>query len=226
MSFEELLALCDQSPVRVNHPHASTIRDIYQKGYKPWFDSYRRGDRSLDKNLMGMTENGLTEEEAFFILAYSSSCSRWLNGDLWNNGRLSNCKIAFINALESALQKMRPFNGTVFRMDQYASDDDAVRAWFRKNTGKKISVPCFLSTAKEDYENASIVWKIRTLACNSFGKDISNLCQAPNELEVLFRRNAKFEIIGVEKATNYILLNEITDEDIDFPLLGIYYENY
>lgn len=227
MSFEDLLALCDQSPVRRDRPQPETIRYIYEQGYLPWFERYRSGDTTLDKNLAGMRRNGLTEEEAFFILAYSSSCSRWLNSDLRNGTELTGCKAAFASALDQALKKVQSFQGVVFRMEMPPGDDAQVRRWFSRNTGKKFSTPFFLSTAQEDYGNTSMVWKIKTLSNGSMGKDISDICQAPIELEVLFERNAKFQIVGIEANSNYILLDELSsDESVDFPLIGVYHKNF
>src|SRR5687767_12547815 len=143
MTFEDVLKLCDRSPFKLGPPK-ETIRDVYDD-YRPWFDRYRAGDLTLEKNLLGITMNGLTEEEAFFIIAYSSSCSRWLNGSLWTGEKLTDCKNAFAVSLDASLTKMKPFNGTVFRMDSYPGNDKVVRKWFRKNTGKKFSTPCFLS---------------------------------------------------------------------------------
>jgi hypothetical protein len=227
MSFEEILKLCDQKPIHEGHPHAETLRDIYLKGYLPWFESYRAGEVSLEKNLAGMRRNGLTEEEAFFILAYSSSCSRWLNSDLRNGYKLSGCKAAFADGLDAALTKVRSYKGIVFRMELPLGDEAEVLQWFRNRIGKKFSAPFFLSTAQEDYENSPMVWKINTLSMGSNGKDISDICQAPLELEVLFQRHAKFQIMGVEQKTQYVILNELdANEQVDFPLVGIYHKNY
>lgn len=225
IGFEELLKICDKSPVRHGPPKDETIRYVYEC-YQPWFERFREGDLELKKNLDGMSLNNLSEEEAFFILAYSSSCSRWLNRSLWVGEKLCDCKKAFANSLKSSLEKMPSYNGVVFRMDSYPGDEKIVGDWFKKNIGKTLSTPCFLSTAKEDYENTEVVWKIRTLQNNSFGKDINNLCQAPLEVEVLFLPNATFRIIGIEKDTNYILLDELDPlEKADFPLIGHYYED-
>ena len=218
--FEKLLNECNGE----ENFHGLTIRQSYE-GYLPWFEAYRTGDKSLDDNLKGMIENGLTEEEAFFILAYTGSASSWVNSEL-RDGHLpsTKCKEVFVNKLNQALAKVSSFNGNIaFRMDEPHSNSEEVLKWFHSKIGSKFKVPYFLSTAKEDYNNSSIVWQINTLTEGSFGKDISQLTNNKYEKEVLFRTGSCFEIIKVDEKKNYIHLNEvINSEQIEFDLVGDY----
>jgi len=223
--FEKLLNECDGE----KDLHETTIRQSFEEGFSPWFKDYEKGDKSLDDNLKGMTDNGLTEEEAFFVLAYTGSASSWVNSEL-RNGQTptGKCKEVFANKLNESLSKVASFNGNVvFRMDEPLSESEEVLKWFQAKVGEKFRVPYFLSTAKEDYNNSSIVWEIKTLATGSSGKDISQLTSNKFEKEVLFQTGSCFEIIKVDQKKNYIHLNEIVDsEQIKFELVGDYVGNY
>lgn len=222
--FESFLKLCDDTK---NH-HGQVVRDTYYKGFLNWFQKYRNGDQSLDNNLKGMIKNGLDEEEAFMMLAYTGSYSSWVNSDL-RNSRMSNCecKREFISRLNMALDKVIAFNNqTVFRMDSPSEDKDKVLNWFDSKVESIFRIPYFLSTAKEDYENTEIVWKIKTLAENSLGKDISDITNNQHELEVLFRTGSCFLIENVDFDKAYITLSEVSnDSQVDFELTGCYCDN-
>ena len=228
MEFFELLELCNDDPIRSHPPKGGTLKSTYYDGYLPWFESYRRGDSSLDKNLKGMIENGLSEEEAFFILAYTSSYSGWINTALKDGRKLdTECKKQFANALDNALEKIKSGPETVYRMDWPPGDPEDVLTWFESKIGSSFVIPYFLSTAKEDYENSEVVWQITTLKSGSCARDISNLCQAPSEQEVLFKRASKFKIIKVDRSKRVVFLDEIpTDAAVDFPLIQVYHKNF
>jgi hypothetical protein len=222
--FESLLTLCDEE----KDFFRLTVRESFEKGFLPWFESYRNGDKSFDDNLKGMTENGLSEEEAFFILAYTGGSSSWINLELRNsNLPKSKCKGEFVKRLNDSLSKVKSFdNDMVFRMDNPPGENEETLTWFQGKIGSKFRIPYFLSTAKEDYENSELVWQIKTLNQNSLGKDISRLTNNKYELEVLFQTGSCFEIIGIEKERRYVHLNEIfSHSKVDFELTGFYVGN-
>ncbi|MBK8807067.1 MAG: hypothetical protein IPO21_10630 [Bacteroidales bacterium] len=202
------------------------IRNTYYNGFLPWFERYRNGDKSLDDRLAGMITNGLTEEETFFILAYTGSYSSWVNSDVRNGLKLEcESKIAFTKWLNRSLDKVAPFNNSiVYRMDNPLGEIEIVLEWFDKKIGKNIKIPYFLSTAKEAYKDSRIVWKIETLVENSFGKDLVQLSNNRFEREVLFRTGSCFEIISTDYETGYINLKEIkSNSESQIELTGCYY---
>ena len=223
-NFELFLSKCDN----IKNHKGQILRSTYYKGFLPWFKEYRDDNNSHKENLEGMTQNGLTEEEAFVILAYTGSYSSWLNSNM-RNGELSSCdcKNEFINRLNNSLDKIKCFNDeVVYRMDSPYDKDDNIIDWFKAKTNSIFRIPYFLSTAKEDYKNSEVVWEIETLTFNSLGKDISNLTNNQYELEVLFRTGSCFQIKSIDSKKRYVKLKEVRiDSKIDFELTGLYNYN-
>ncbi len=219
---EKLLSDC----LHEDRQNGLELKEAYSE-FQKWFVRYRNGDKSLDPNLNGMIEYNLSEDEAFYILAYTGRCSGWINSNLREGLSLdSKCKEKFANHLEMALDKMPPANEEiVYRMDN-PCDVNEIMKWFSKHIGKKFQIPYFLSTAKFDYKNSEVVWKIRTLQENSNGKDISDLTNSDGEKEVLFKRNSCFKIISVDRPGKLINLVEIPATiNCDFLLAGSYHRN-
>jgi len=219
MKLSNVLELCDSEKDFFN----MTLRESYEKGFLPWFESFKKGEVRLKDNLSGMIENGLSEEEAFYILFYTGGGSSWINSELRNGEyTLSRCKKVVMEKLDFALSKVKSFDGEkTFRMDFPNNDEKDELDWFESKINSKIFIPYYLSTAKEDYENSEIVWEINTLPNTSSGKDISNLTNNKYELEVLFKRGTTFEIAGIDRSRNYIFLNEYNGS-FDLVLAGRY----
>jgi len=215
--FQAFLTLCDN----VHDHQGQELRKTYVMGFAPWFERYENGDFDLEKNLGGMAKNGINEEEAFMLLAYTGSHSSWVNSDL-RNGQITNCecKSEFISRLNKTLDKIISFNNQiVYRMDNPSENKEVVLKWFNSKIGFVFRIPYFLSTAKEDYENTEIVWKIMTLPDNSLGKDISDITNNEFELEVLFKTGSCFKIESVDYDKSYINLIEVPSScTIDFEL--------
>ena len=222
--FKEFLNICgDEIP-----DNSTTIYNLYEEGFKQWFERYKNGDKSLEDNLSGIQKNSLSNDEAFYILAYTGSSSRWLNSDLRNNVVVRNvCKQLYIDNLNNSLDKVAPFNnGIVYHMDSPSAEDVEILDWFESKIGRKFKIPFFLSTSKEDYKNSPIVWEIETLKKESYGKDISNITNNKYEYEVLFRTESCFEIKRVNREKQYIYLKEVeADSNCDFNLTGLYHLN-
>ena len=172
----------------------------------------------------------LKEEELFLIKSYAGSWSSWVNSDPRSGIVLKDkCKIIFASLLENSLRKMPSFNSnTVFRMDKPHTDNNSdVLFWFENKIGCSFTLPIFLSTSKEEWDDDfyPITWEIKTISKNSFGKDISLLLRKFEE-EVLFNRGAKFKIIDVDFKKSKINLSELENgKKTDFELLGRYWEN-
>lgn len=204
------------------------LKDVYYKGFNLWFESYQKGEKDYIENLSGMTANGLTKEEAFYILAYTGSFSSWINSDLRNSHLPEcECKSELINRLNMSLCKVINFsNSIVYRMDAPLGEKEKILKWFNSKIGCIFKLPYFLSSAKEDYKNSEIVWRIKTLNTDSLGKDISNITNNKYEQEVLFQTGSCFKIEGVDKDTEYIELTEVdAKSDVDFELTKSYWSN-
>jgi hypothetical protein len=222
--FNEFLLRCEN----IKNYHDTEVSETIIE-FVNWCIRFRNGDHNLKENLNGMISNGLTNEEASLILAYTGSCSSWINSELREEGQVGecDCKKEFINRLNLALDKVKPFNNQiVYRMDSPSEDKNTVLNWFNSKISKVFKIPYFLSTAKEDYNNSEIVWRIQTLPINSFGKDISQLSNNKYEQEVLFRTGSFFKIKGIDNERKYINLLEIKNEsEVNFNLVGCYCSN-
>lgn len=200
----------------------------YSKGFMPWFVDYRSGNKTYEPHLKGMTDNNLTEDEAFMLLAYTSSYSEWINLEPRNGKAFEGeDKILYADYLSYVLEKLPAYNErTVYRMETWVYDEEKELKWFNKMVGKTFTLPYFLSTAKHDYENTTVVWEIKTLESNSRARDISNITNNKHEQEVLFIRNSKFKVRAVNKKKNYIYLDEVCcNSKADFALTGVYCSN-
>ncbi|MBA9078189.1 ADP-ribosyltransferase [Rufibacter quisquiliarum] len=224
IDIEKLFSLNDQ----LEKNWDDNLRDSF-RGFKVWFDSYRNGDVKLDRNLKGMIDHNLTEEEAFLVLTYTASkTSSWVNHDLRNGNTHKRAdKILYSEYLSFVLNKIPPFNNALaFRMETEVSDDEEVLNWFESKMGRTFVLPYFLSTSKEDWGNDQLVWQIQTLPKNSLARDISNLTNNPPEQEILFNKGAKFLIKGVDKEKCYVYLDEIDSQhETSFALTGLYHWN-
>jgi hypothetical protein len=225
MDFKKLMKLCDGVPA--SYLSKSTLSQLYSKSFAPWFEAYKLGDQEILDNLKGMKENGLSEEEAFLVLIYTASSSSWINEEMREGISVDcDCKSSIIRNLDNVLAKIKSHdNKVVYRMDNPLGDNAKVLSWFSKAVTLKFTVPNFLSTSMENYENSPIIWKINTLVEGSMGKDISNLTNNKHEKEVLFRKDSCFEILEVDFEAAMISLNEVkSNDDISFKLTGHYFE--
>ncbi len=202
-------------------------KNPFRKQYDHWFERYRKGDKDLDDNLLGMIGNGLSEEEASFILSFTARKSSWVNMELRNGIDFSTIeKAEFAEGLTNAISKMPSFdNEIVYRMDSPSENEDGiVREWFSRKIGSIFRIPYFLSTSKANWKNTAYTWKINTLKRNSLGNDISNMTNNKMENEILFHRNSIFRVDNVDN--DFIHLTEIEENQrIDFDLVGLYYKN-
>lgn len=226
---QEFQTFLENCKGEVNHLQQN-VKFTYEKGFKPVFDRYRNDIKGMPKHsqieLKGMIEFSIDDEEAFFILAYTGSYSSWLNSNLRNGLPLdTECKKYFAKRLTDALNKLPSCNNnTVFRMDTPSDEKRTVLNWFNRNIGKTVRTPYFLSTSKDNYNNTNIVWKIKTLETNSFGKDLNLLTNNKVEKEVLFKCNAYFEIQSVDKTKGIIEMQEVLKQKNYIELTRLYFE--
>lgn len=157
----------------------------------------------------------LTSDEEFIIAHYVGSAYNWVNDDLRNGIEFATtCRKTYSSYLDISLQKIESFSGVVYRMDDPSGGSDEILKWFEANKGKTIKVPNYISTSKDKWDHhTSVVWKIKTLPTNSFGKDISMINEV--EEEVLFMRNCKFKIEEVNFRIKEISLSEVLPGEIE-----------
>ncbi len=160
-------------------------------------------------------------QEAFFITYYIGQGLTWINDDLRNGLKLTKCKELFIDYLDKALEKVKSYSGTVYRMDGPDADTKFELDWFKKNTTKTIYCPGYLSTSIEHWDNRPVTWQIETLKTESFGKDLSSLNKV--EMEILFKRGSKFRIIDVHHDSSTVVMQEVDiNSKVDIDLIRDY----
>jgi hypothetical protein len=222
--FERLFGICEYEVI----DRGSAVSDVYDD-FKSIFDNYRAGVKdNWCGDLTGMTQYGLTEFEAFLILAYTSGASRWLNretreGDPYG----SKCKAYFAHCLEETLKKIPSFDGqTIYRMEIFTRNTNEVLLWFKNHRSKTMRLPYFLSSSKENFDNCELVWEIETLNHGSKARDIHNLTNNRSEKEVLFQHDSKFLIQDVDLKKKMVFLSEAPHDVVaDFDLVGLYHLN-
>lgn len=226
MPFTRILTKCGHMLFGSDHS-IDTLQHIYEHNFLPEIRKFLATGKSEHMVMDGMIDCKLSQDEAFLILAYSSHLGKWINAAYRGLNTPSECMKEVAFALNQALTKMPTYGLDVFRMNLYVADEQEELTWFKSKVGKTFNVPFFLSTSKENWKNCKVVWKIQTLSEDSFGKDISRLCQVPSEKEVLFMQNVKFLIsdVDVENATIY-LSEQMESSVFDFPLIGAYTKNY
>jgi len=184
-------------------------------------DRYKKLSSAYEEKLRQYTIDGqkkmsvLTNDEEFIIAHYVGSAYNWMNDDLRNGIEFATiCRRTYSTYLDIVLQKIESFSGVVYRMDDPSEDSNAILKWFDANRGKTIKVPNYISTSKDKWDHhKSVVWKMKTLPVNSFGKDISMINEV--EEEVLFMRNSKFKIDEVDFLTKEISMSEVLPSEIE-----------
>src|SRR5690554_6493415 len=65
-------------------------------------------------DISGMNQFNLSEDDVLILLAYTGSSSKWLNSELRNGNWVNDKnKVAFVERLDSVLNKINSFSGNV-----------------------------------------------------------------------------------------------------------------
>lgn len=190
----------------------------FKECFKPFLELCRADKESFYKryyyvNLEGVNTYNLTDEQAFCIYSYTTSCSDWINIGIRYKQEMTICKKYYADFLDESLDKISQCSKEyIFRMD--SPDQDQIQSWKKKRIGDTINIPHFLSTSKENWDEEStstewIIWRIKTLELNSKARDISNVTNSREEKEVLFKRNSCFMIEAINIDSKLIDLIEI-----------------
>lgn len=140
----------------------------------------------------------LTDSEQYALNRYLSSESYTLNDKLRRELKLSEEEIKWMNDLDSALDKMPEYHGTIYRsVSEFGLGD--VNMFIQSHVvGESKLFESYLSSSKAVYdENFPIQYVIRS----KHGKDIRSYSL---EQEILFKRKSEFLITKVEGNTIYM----------------------
>jgi len=154
----------------------------------------------------------LTDNERGAILRYISSDSYKINDMLRRDIELDEYYTKLRNDLDSALKKVDTYDGNVVRavdFTAFPNKDELTKDFLSQfEVGSSIKFKEYISTSKVDgyNENANIKLYIQNA---KKGRDISSV--NPDEQEVLYERNSKFLILGMQTLddVHYILLEEL-----------------
>lgn len=208
----------------VEDKHGVALERLYNEAFKSWLNDFSN-DTPENPRVVASKKMGLTADDAFFIWAYTGSCSSWLNSDKRNcNEYSSDCKRYFAEFLERAIKKIPVHGGVVWRWEE-ADEKLQKFNWFKEQVGSSVRVPYFLSTSKDNITADPMLWEIITIQ-SGHARDISKISNNPFEDEVLFIANAKFKIISVKDDNRTVVMQELSpDTNVDFDLCRCYYED-
>jgi hypothetical protein len=149
-----------------------------------------------------------TGDEIYAINTYIGSDSYRINEALRNNLTLDNRLTKVVNDLETALDKLPNYEGTVTRSVWINSDDIE---YFLKDypVGQKISHKSFLSTTTGGTYNPEA--RVQMDIKSKTGKDLRKYNK--EEQEILFKRNVEFYVEKIDTSDEYyvkIYLEEVT----------------
>ena len=157
---------------------------------------------ALDKWLYPERENGminLTDQEQYALNAYISSTSYTINAALRNQTPLTPDQIEIIRGLDSALDRMPVYKGTVYRSLDTTEIDD-VGAFLDNLLAQEIVTShAYMSTGTEVYDPS---FPIQYVIQSKTGRDIRGY--NPEEHEILFKRDTVFKVLKIEDNTIYL----------------------
>lgn len=177
-------------------------------------------DRGRETDYDGGRAAELTAEEEAALLDYKSGGSYQLNAALRDGYPLDQMQYRTVEALDAALEKLPPYQGTVYRRVGFDSigGQEAMDAFLKEHdAGEIIRYPAYTSTST-DPEGYTLDGDLTvTLVMESAGG--RNLEGYGNnfEREVLFPRNSRFGIERVEKDVQgkpVIFMREVTENGI------------
>lgn len=144
-------------------------------------------------------DSELTEDEKYAINRYLSSESYVLNEELRNGEAMSADHRKWVSCLDSALEKMPEYNGTVYRSVSDFGIDDVGRFISSHSIGQLLDFPSYLSTSEGIYDDT---FPIQYVIMSKHGKDIRSFNKA--EREILFTRNSSFWVSKIIGNTIYM----------------------
>ena len=161
--------------------------------------------------------NRLTEDEVAALLAYKSGGSYQLNAKLRDGTALSEAEQKTVQNLDSALQKLRPHKGAVYRnigFDSVGGKDARDAFMAQHQVGELAFYPAYTSTSTaEDGYTVEGKYAVHIVIEGETGSDLSGYGNN-TESEVLFGREKYFEITKLEFAedgTPTIYMKEVIE---------------
>ncbi|MBC5786756.1 minor capsid protein [Clostridium facile] len=165
--------------------------------YKQWKKEYVKKEDLTDE--VNTDKIKLTEKEERAFNGYLSSESYKINSELRSGKQLSEEQKQFIKELDSALNKMPIYKGTVYRSLSDLEIEDIAAFLSEHTSGKEIEFPAYTSTATQIYDKS---FPIQYVIQSKTGRDIQQF--NPEEHEILFLHHTKFKVNKVEAHTIFM----------------------
>lgn len=154
----------------------------------------------------------LSETDRTYLVAYLSNSYRVINDELRSDKKLSDDVRDMVRGIDRAVEKLTPFEGTVYRGITFNTGTYGVSRedrqnyqnaldYYKSNVGKDITEKAFLSTGKVQSRinrkfTESGAPSIRFTIDSKTGRDLSRYNN--EEYEVLFKRNTRFRVVSVK----------------------------
>ena len=169
--------------------------------YEEWYETYI--EKSPKSGIMKAekAQQTLTDDEEWALNEYISSGSYKINAPLREGIELTQEQQELVRNLDSALEKMPVYTGTVYRsISSSAMDTQAF--WLEHSEGEYITYPDYTSSSTEIYdETMDIQMEIESKTA----RDIRAYNE--QEQEILFPRQSKFMV--VRREGNRLWMKEI-----------------
>jgi hypothetical protein len=151
----------------------------------------------------GFNDCGMSAGELYALTLYTGSGYGILNSALRMGGESAEKQKPFRDALDSALKKLRRFNGEVRRGTTVNPSELE-----KYREGEVVTFPAFTSTSLGSGWNGNIKFVIRSVT----GRYVGSLSSVYGEDEVLFPAGAKFKVLARKDVSG---VAEVTLAEID-----------
>lgn len=178
----------------------------------PGITSYREWEQNLKKmddgqlrfelDVQNFATPKLNKSEKGALIRYVSPDAYVLNDKLRNGYDLSEDDETWIKSLDKALDKLPAYEGTVSRSLEFFSNDDIRSFTASHKVGENISYNQYLSTTCGEMYNENE--NVKLIINSKTGRDMREY--NPDENEVLFKRDALFKVIDIDKNDDKILI--------------------
>ena len=150
----------------------------------------------------GIIEERLTENEMRALNAYISSDSYKINRKLRTGAKLTDYERSVVENLDSALQKMPKYEGTVYRSLDSNVMENPEEFIVSHQPGMIVQSSAYMSTSTNVYDDTM---DIQCVIKSKNGRDISSYNKA--EKEILFERDTSLIITAIRG--NIIYMEEV-----------------
>lgn len=155
----------------------------------------------------GSMDLPLTEEEEGAILRYISSEAYMLNEALRNGNELSEAQMQITTGLNSALEKLPTYEGSINRSLDFYYPEHLKRFIEQHAVGAEVTYSAFTSFSSEEVHNES--GNVQLFIRSKTGRDLRRF--NPGESEILYPTNSRFRVLSVteENGVYRIELEEV-----------------